>query len=442
MKAAQTIENELKWFGEVLDTRLKLYFAQEPAYSSVYDVPLPELADDAYGQVVGRFNLSFAERLLLVMTLAPVLQPNLFDTLMIRNANTDQRFVEFGGTKGTHYGGFIPTLETFFFLLAADSIEDRLKAMDVFNPDHFMFRENLVMLDAVPAIEPYHSAPVSIPQDTLGLLLFGKADKPVYSQSFPAKQVTTKQKWEDLVLEQAVLKQIEEINAWVKHGHVLYHDLGLENMMTPGHRCLFYGPPGTGKTMTAALLGKANDMDVYRVDLSKIVSKYIGETEKNLSRIFDQAEHRGWILFFDEADALFGKRTAVKDAHDRFANQEVSFLLQRVEDYNGLVILASNFKSNIDDAFARRFQSVIHFPMPKVDERVKLWQKMLSHKLQLDAKVDIHAIAARYELSGGSIVNVLRYCSLMALKHGTGTIMLADIMEGIKREYNKEGKAM
>lgn len=442
MKQARTIENELKWFGEVLDTRLKLYFAQEPVYASVFDIPLPEMGEDAYGRAISQYNLSFAERLLMVMALTPVLQPNLFDTLMIRNANTDQRFVEFGGTKGTHYGGFIPTLETFFFLLAGDNIEERLKAMDIFNPDHFMFRDNLVMLDAVPAVEPYHSAPVSIPQDTLGLLLFGKADKPVYSQSFPAKQVTTKQNWEDLVLEEAVLKQIEEINAWVRHGHVLYHDLGLENMMTPGHRCLFYGPPGTGKTMTAALLGKANGMDVYRVDLSKIVSKYIGETEKNLSRIFDQAEHRGWILFFDEADALFGKRTAVKDAHDRFANQEVSFLLQRVEDYNGLVILASNFKSNIDDAFARRFQSVIHFPMPKVGERVKLWHKMLSHKLQLDKNVDIHAIASRYELSGGSIINVLRYCSLMALQHSTGTIMLADIMEGIKREYNKEGKAM
>ena len=138
----------------------------------------------------------------------------------------------------------------------------------------------------------------------------------------------------------------------------------LNRYVSGGYRVLFHGPPGTGKSMTVRLLGKNSGRDVFRVDLSQVVSKYIGETEKNLSRIFDKAELRDWILFFDEADALFGKRTDIKDAHDRFANQEISFLLQRIEDFSGLVILATNLKSNLDEAFLRRFQSVVYFNVP------------------------------------------------------------------------------
>ena len=132
---------------------------------------------------------------------------------------------------------------------------------------------------------------------------------------------------------------------------------------------LFYGPPGTGKTLTAGLLGNELEIDVYKVDISMVVSKYIGETEKNLELLFARAADKGWILFFDEADALFGKRTGVRDAHDKYANQEVSFLLQRIEDFNGLIILATNMKNNIDDAFIRRFNSIIRFPLPNAEER-------------------------------------------------------------------------
>jgi SpoVK/Ycf46/Vps4 family AAA+-type ATPase len=128
-------------------------------------------------------------------------------------------------------------------------------------------------------------------------------------------------------------------------------------------RILFIGAPGTGKKTLASFIGQQSGKEVYRIDLSMVVSKYIGETEKNLSKVFDAAEHKNWILFFDEADALFGKRTDVRDAHDKYANQEVAYLLQRIENYNGLVILASNMKNNIDDAFTRRFQMIINFPL-------------------------------------------------------------------------------
>jgi len=200
--------------------------------------------------------------------------------------------------------------------------------------------------------------------------------------------------------------------------------------------------PGTGKTLSACLLGKHCVCDVYKVDLSMIVSKYIGETEKNLARVFDMAEHKRWILFFDEADALFGKRTRVEESRDRFANQEISFLLQRIEDFDGVVILASNLKSNIDDAFRRRFQSIVHFPVPKQAERKRIWMEAFPRKARLEESVDLARIAEKYDVTGGMIMNVVQYASLMALSRGGNTVLLDDIEEGIRRELLKEGRVL
>ena len=168
--------------------------------------------------------------------------------------------------------------------------------------------------------------------------------------------VTTDQSWDDLVLAEDTVKQVEQIKNWLRQSLT-------EKKLTKGYRSLFLGPQGSDKKLTAALIGKEFDKPVYQIDLSNVVSKYIGEMEKNLEIIFDRAEGKEWILFFDEADALFGKRTDVKDAHDKYSNPEVSYLLQRIEDYNGLVILATNMKNNIDAAFTRRFNSVIHFSL-------------------------------------------------------------------------------
>jgi SpoVK/Ycf46/Vps4 family AAA+-type ATPase len=177
-----------------------------------------------------------------------------------------------------------------------------------------------------------------------------------------------------------------------------------------------------------------------RIDLSSLVSRYIGETEKNLARVFAEAEGKDWLLFFDEADALFGKRSETKDAHDRYANQEVSFLLQRIETFDGIVILASNLRENLDEAFTRRFESIIYFQMPRPEERLRLWQQGFSKKAQLEENLDLQQIAQDYVLTGGSIINVIRYASLQTLARGSDVIRLEDIRQGIRREYAKEGK--
>jgi SpoVK/Ycf46/Vps4 family AAA+-type ATPase len=222
----------------------------------------------------------------------------------------------------------------------------------------------------------------------------------------------------------------------------LLHDWDMGAKLRPGFTCLFHGPPGTGKTLSACLLGRHCECDVYKIDLSMIVSKYIGETEKNLSRLFDRAEEKGWILFFDEADALFGRRTRVDSSHDRYANQESSFLLQRIEQYAGIVILASNLKANIDDAFLRRFDSIISFTIPRQDERLRIWRNAFPAKAVLDNSVDLGRVAEKHEISGGTIMNVVRYVSLKALSRGENRIRLDDLEEGIRREQLKEGRAL
>jgi SpoVK/Ycf46/Vps4 family AAA+-type ATPase len=214
----------------------------------------------------------------------------------------------------------------------------------------------------------------------------------------------------------------------------------LKHTFKAGYKALFYGPPGTGKTFTATLLGKQFNRDVYRIDLSQVVSKYIGETEKNLEKIFQKAEDKNWILFFDEADALFGKRTSVSSAHDRYANQETSYLLQRIEDFNGLVILASNNKANIDQAFLRRFNAIVHFPIPDPVERLHLWKIYLpaNHGLNAD---ELQNIANKYEVTGSTILNSIHNAAInaFALKR---LITLNDLVESLKRELRKEDRML
>ena len=274
------------------------------------------------------------------------------------------------------------------------------------------------------------------------LLTVGTVSKPRFSSEFPAEHIETEMSWDDLVLNPSTLRQIHEIENWIKHNDTLLQDWGMKKKIKPGYRALFYGPPGTGKTLTATLLGKHTGKDVFRIDLSRVVSKYIGETEKNLSRLLDKAENKNWILFFDEADALFGKRTDIRDAHDKYANQEVAYLLQRIENYNGLVILATNQRGNIDEAFVRRFQTIIQFPMPRPEERYEIWHKAFPRQMEVASDIDWRQVAARHELTGAGIMNVTHYCAVEALADGSGSLDLPRLEAAILREYIKEGRAV
>ncbi|MGE4561073.1 MAG: ATP-binding protein, partial [Desulfobulbus sp.] len=376
----------------------------------------------------------------LILALIPHIRPQALDTLFLRNTTLDRGFAEFGGWKGVSHGGFLPTGETATFILAGEDLHKRFAVVRLFEADHVFFRGGILRLEHQAANEPFCSGALVPGSEWLQRLTTGVRHKPDFTMHFPAKLITTALAWEDLVLSPEVLEEIGLISTWIRDAHILMEEWGLKKSVKPGYRSLFHGPPGTGKTLTATLIGASAGVDVYRIDLSMVVSKFIGETEKNLANIFDQAEHKNWILFFDEADALFGKRTQTSTANDRYANQEISYLLQRVEDFPGVVILATNLKANIDDAFARRFQSAIYFPMPDADQRLRLWEGALRCGCALDEDVAPRDLAERFELSGGAIVNVVRYAALKALQNGTPMIRQADLLKGITRELKKEGK--
>jgi ATPase family associated with various cellular activities (AAA) len=436
------IQQELKWFEEVLRTRLTLHFGQECPYKSIWEITAPSYqdSDGYYAGFISHYKISFVERLVIMLTLVPHIRPQLLDVFFIKNSTYERGFTEFGGLKGNAHSGFLPTVETAFFLIAGTDLQTRTLAADIFESEHYFFRHSILLLHDAASNEPHQSAAISLSKDYVNYFTAGYSRKPHFNKDFPAKLITTQMEWSDLVLPADTHEQIEEIKVWIEHNHTLMQDWGFNKKLKPGYNCLFYGPPGTGKTLVACLLGKQCGMDVYRIDLSMIVSKYIGETEKNLEKVFQLAENKNWILFFDEADALFGKRSGVTDAHDRYANQETAYLLQRIEDFKGVVILATNLKNNIDEAFARRFQTIIYFSVPEPPERLKLWQKSFSASTLLEKKVDLEQLARKHELTGGMIMNVIRYCSLMALKRNENIIRMKDAERGIQKEFAKEGR--
>lgn len=439
---AISLEKELAWFSRVLETRISLYFEQVCEFDSVQAISPPDLAgdDSEYARLVKACAMSFDERLVLILALIPHICPQALDNLFVQNQKFNRGHTEVGGWNGKTHSGFLPTCETAAFVLAGGDLQKRFEVLRLFEGDHFFAREGILRVEHQTSGEPFFSGSLHVSTEYLNRLTSGVYQKPDYSVNFPAKLITTKLSWDDLVLAPEVLEEIENINTWMRHSKTIMEDWGLGKSIKPGYRSLFYGPPGTGKTLTATLIGAAAGVDVYRIDLSMVVSKYIGETEKNLANVFDQAENKNWILFFDEADALFGRRTQTSSSNDRYANQEVSYLLQRVEDFPGVVILATNMKANIDDAFARRFQSVIYFPTPDAEQRLRLWQGVLNGECRLAEDVSLAKLAEDHELSGGAIINVVRYGVIRALQGKEPLITQSHLLRGIAKERFKEGK--
>lgn len=441
---AVSLEAEIEWFTKVMETRLAVHFGQDVAQQDIRNHVPPNLDKDKseYASLVKSCEMNFAERIVLILALIPHIRPQILDPFLINNKITDRGFTEFGGLRGKVHGGVLPTCETASFILNGNDLSERFNFIQILDDEHFFAEKGIIAIEHQTSGEPLFSGVLKLSNEYLNRFTTGYHLKPDYSINFPAKRITTKLTWDDLVVSHDVLEELGNINAWLQHSKTIMQDWGLERTVKPGYRCLFYGPPGTGKTLTATLIGANSGLDVYRIDLSMVVSKYIGETEKNLANIFDQGKNKNWILFFDEADALFGKRTQASSSNDRHANQEVSYLLQRVEDFPGVVILATNLKANIDEAFARRFQTSIYFSLPDAEQRLLLWQGYFTGKCILDKRVNLEKIAEDYVLSGGAIANVVRYGAIRALQMGREAISHDDLVKGIGKELVKEGKTI
>ncbi len=237
------------------------------------------------------------------------------------------------------------------------------------------------------------------------------------------------------------MAQLQELCDQARYRHVVYNQWGFARKLPAGTglSALFSGPPGTGKSMAAGIIAATLGLDLYTIDLSRVVSKYIGETEKNLQAVFTAAEHSNAILFFDEADALFGKRSQVKDAHDRYANIEIGYLLQQMEEYDGIALLATNLRANMDEAFMRRLKFSIEFPFPDESSRLRIWQDLFPVQAPLRADIDFSFLARQFKLAGGNIKNIVLNASfLAAARHES--IGMRHMILATHREYQKMGK--
>lgn len=437
---AAAVAAELSWLEASIEARLSHFFEGGTASLKLPQSPLLE-PKSALGQLVADFT--DAARLVLALALAPHVNSAALDAFFVKNAAIDRAFSQFGGHVGPN-GAFQPTVETALFLVAGADTAARIAAMDLFEPDHPLRTRAAMSFARAEGGQPANR--LDLPLHRIVALCDGTAPKPDYAPNFPAKRLTTELTWDDLILPPAIKDQLEHILTWLDARDAILEHWKLKRHFGRGYKALFSGPPGTGKTLTATLLGQRTGLDVYRVDLSMVVSKYIGETEKNLGLIFDMAAERDWILFFDEADALFGTRTAASTSNDRYANQEVSYLLQRIEECQSLVILATNLRSNIDDAFFRRFQSAVAFTRPTAQERLQLWTNIL-RGLPTAPDLDLKTLARKHDLSGASITNVVRFAAVNAMRRRSATlterdltVTEADLTDAIRAEMRKEGR--
>ena len=423
-----------------------IHFRFEKEFRGI-DIKIPELtlrktkADNLSAFIVNE-HLTNDEIIVLLLALVSHVSPDFFTGIITKYLPNGGDFPEFGGVKGKNHRGILPTGETVLYILAGKNLEQRTALLRIFEEDHLFTRKNILYVESVPAGEPKMSGRLILDEEYVDLFTSGKIIRPKLSSDFPAQLITTQHEWRDLVLQEKTLEEIKELETWLKYNAKLLADWNMAGKIKPGYRVMFHGPPGTGKTLTACLLGKYTGRDVFRIDLSLIVSKYIGETEKNLSKLFDKASNKDWILFFDEADSIFGKRTNVRDAHDKYANQEVSYLLQRIEAHAGLVILATNMKANIDQAFTRRFNAFVEFENPGVAERQRLWKNYLPENISLEKSVNVDDLAKNFDLTGANIVNVIHFAGLKTFQKKKKTIALEDLKDGIEKEYRKEGKLL
>ena len=494
---ARALTLEMNWFESVLSARLGVFFPpEEEMATSLPVIAMPEKKKGFFNQLFGRrtqpgnaedaprelpagftvktgiqtpdwssdtsYYARFVrdnellpeDRLVIMLALAPHIQPRLLNRFFKKDLETGMGDLRFGGVQGNQHAGFLPTVETALFLLAGNNLDQRLLDEHIFQPEAVLIKRNILTLLPAPPGEPFEASQIKLADDALALLTKGAVWQPRFSMDFPAKPLTSPLSWNDLILNNETGMQLEFIRQWLSNRQQYESRYSNLHALKPGFKALFYGPPGTGKTLAAALLGQQHGLEVYRVDLSMVVSKYIGETEKNLEKIFARAEGKDWVMFFDEADALFGKRTSVSDAHDKYANQEISYLLQRLEDYPGLVILASNMQQNIDEAFLRRMQAVVRFPRPGIPERRRLWQNALSLAGLSEACGEYAGdLARRFDLTGAGIINALHYAALQNMpasedaeneeawaKTQKPENIIRHLMEGIRKEYHKEGK--
>ncbi len=435
-----TLERELTWCAEMIDTAISLYFGQECVHRDISELLPPPVDDDPspYAKLVRQHSMSVSERLILILALAPFLRPQLLDPFLLKNTAMDRGFTEFGGVPDNSRTGFLPSIETAVFILAGENLTRRFALAELFETTHFFYSTGILDFATAGNIATtgfsVFSAPLKIRPEKLAFILTGKESDPPLSTRFPAQRLETALSWDDLVLCDSTMQAAQEILTWTVTAEKLMHDWQLNKFIQPGYRSLFYGPPGAGKKLTASLLGKSAGLSVYKISVALVISASPEDAEAHLERLFALAAVNRWILYLDEADLL--SNAGYPDYQSNIP-QTIACLWQHINSYPGVVLLAANQKNQFSSALMHRLHSAIHFPAPDAGERLRLWRKAFDNPVRQDSSIDLEKIAEQYEVTGGSVINVLRSACLIALQRGSDIITQDDLLTGIRREMQK-----
>ena len=432
--------SDFEWLDEIISQRINEYLNGEPPID-IYTLQINTLEEETtYTKFIQERNGGIVERMFLALTLKSKVEPETLAPLKTKDPETGAPVYPFGGALLSANQRFYPTLKTLLFLLSGSDKKKKTQYTKLLKNHPFIHQEGIITTK-IWANSDDHILDqiISIDDAYFDHLYLGEEIRLDQTANFPASLLKTKKTWDDLILNENTKSALAPLKSYV-YGMKQYHLL--QDKIKPGHIALFHGFPGTGKTLTASLLGKELEIDTYIVNLSQVISKYIGETEKNLDKIFNRLGHTNNILFFDEADALFGKRSEVKEAKDRYANQEVAYLLQRIEKCSCLVILASNFRENMDAAFKRRILTDVEFHVPSEEERTLLWQNGLPEGIRYETPDLPARLANRYSITGANIANILKLiCFDLLIQRKEERVITGDLLFPIiHKEYIKENR--
>lgn len=402
---------------------------------------LPPLeASSAYANLINEYQLNDADRVMLNLAFTATFKPSVLLPFILAANEPDKR-VRFGGQFRKDSPKFYPTVQTGIFLLAGDDEELSTYYHCYFNSKHKLFTSNLIVPQTDRETGSFLESEIMLNEQFLATILVGTPPRLDGDSGFPAKRSQRTHTLKDVVLNETTVTELEKLKRFARNMKELW-DLPDSGKYRTNFISIFSGDPGTGKSHTAEAIGNELNLPVYKVNFAQLVSKYIGETEKNLERVFDRFSGQPNILFFDEAESIFSKRTEVKDSHDKHSNNEQSYLLQKIEEYNGIVVLATNVHNLtqfFDKAFQRRIRQIINFPFPEYPERLLLWQNALGSSFSYEEGL-VDRLAKDYQFTGGGIYNVISEGILEALDRKVNTITFELLEPAMKDEFKKTGR--
>lgn len=471
------LEKELNWFRQIVRYR-ETNSIDQVTFDKIPSLSIPILSEGShYEKIVTRLKLTPEDRVALLLALARALDDNslfgLQDLLAMQasppfsppdNNEDEETKMEtihnlfwakkmIGGHLHSETQTFIPTLKTLLFLLCGSNKIAQQEALLHFHTRHALFLEGIIEMHPLGAssqgdrvVQDWINHQIFLNPSYLRYFLGGPVPQPEDDLNLPIRLIDSGLTIDDLVLPDKVHSQLQPAIHFIEHGQEFFKREGIRNKFKEGFVMLLYGPPGTGKTLTASALGNTLGIKTYQLEVSQVISKYIGETSQNMEKVFAELERAiQWlegqmcILFIDEADAVMGKRSNVKDSKDRYANMDVSFLLQRLEKFPGLLILATNYERNMDEAFGRRIQTYLHIPLPNEEQRKQLWKNILPPPYTYTSPNMPSILAHQFAMTGGHIQNILKQACLHTESDNTTVLEFNRHLEPyIKSEYMKK----